>query len=194
MPFAIAPVWFPVVASLPHPPPSATIPPSIPSLRSSKSPRRRIVVPHHRRRIEIPDLAASYTSAIQYLHLCLCDQRTVLASVDRRLQRRVRIPGETIADSTTELHRELRRGDVVELSLAFDMGDVLIGGKQSSAMINHAIEVSGLVNQECKFVVQKYGSSIMDIILKELQPDNICGQLGVCAAHGARLVLVFIDS
>ncbi|KAL1567757.1 AP4A phosphorylase [Salvia divinorum] len=91
----------------------------------------------------------------------------------------------------------------------FDMGDVLIGGKQSGycsqgcsaiadsgtsllagpttviAMINHAIGVSGVVNQECKSVVQKYGSSIMDLLLKELQPANICGQLGVCEAHGA---------
>ncbi|KAG6386896.1 hypothetical protein SASPL_152073 [Salvia splendens] len=83
----------------------------------------------------------------------------------------------------------------------FDMGDVVIGGKQSGmshltfklyffnfsviAMINHAIGVSGVVNQGCKSLVQKYGSSIMDLLLKELQPENICGQLGVCEAHGA---------
>ncbi|XP_042037579.1 aspartic proteinase A1-like [Salvia splendens] len=100
----------------------------------------------------------------------------------------------------------------------FDMGDVVIGGKQSGycaqgcsaiadsgtsllagptsviAMINHAIGVSGVVNQGCKSLVQKYGSSIMDLLLKELQPENICGQLGVCEAHGARSVSEGIES
>lgn len=35
-------------------------------------------------------------------------------------------------------------------------------------MINHAIGVSGVVNQGCKSVVKKYGSSIMDLLLKEV--------------------------
>ncbi|XP_057794991.1 aspartic proteinase A1-like [Salvia miltiorrhiza] len=91
----------------------------------------------------------------------------------------------------------------------FDMGDVLIGGKKSGycnggcsaiadsgtsllagpttviAMINHAIGASGVVSQECKSVVEKYGSSMMDLLLKEVEPEKICGQVGVCGVDGA---------
>lgn len=90
----------------------------------------------------------------------------------------------------------------------FDMGEVLIGGKKSGycnggcsaiadsgtsllagpsaviAMINHAIGASGVVSQECKSVVEKYGTSIMDLLLKEVQPDKICAQVGACAVQG----------
>lgn len=57
-------------------------------------------------------------------------------------------------------------------------------------MINHAIGASGVVSQECKSVVEKYGTSIMDLLLKEVQPDKICAQVGACAVQGPRLVLL----
>lgn len=59
-------------------------------------------------------------------------------------------------------------------------------------MINHAIGATGVVSEECKSVVEKYGTSIMDLLLKEVQPDKICAQVGVCAVketQGPRLVL-----
>lgn len=35
-------------------------------------------------------------------------------------------------------------------------------------MINHAIGASGVVNQQCKSVVEKYGGSMMDLLSKEV--------------------------
>ncbi|KAH6824655.1 aspartic proteinase A1 [Perilla frutescens var. hirtella] len=92
----------------------------------------------------------------------------------------------------------------------FDMGDVLIGGKTSGycsggcsaiadsgtsllagpsaviAMINQAIGASGVVSQQCKSVVHKFGSSMIDLLLKEVHPEKICAQVGVCAVDGTR--------
>ncbi|KZV16144.1 aspartic protein [Dorcoceras hygrometricum] len=92
----------------------------------------------------------------------------------------------------------------------FDMGDVLIDGKESGycrggcsaiadsgtsllagpttviTMINHAIGASGVVSQECKAVVDQYGATIMDMLLAEAQPKKICSRIGLCTFDGTR--------
>ncbi|KAL6573831.1 hypothetical protein OROHE_001373 [Orobanche hederae] len=100
----------------------------------------------------------------------------------------------------------------------FDMGDVLIDGKESGycsggcsaiadsgtsllagpttvvAMINHAIGATGVVSQECKAVVEQYGQNIMDLLLAEAQPKKICSQVGLCTFDGTRGVSAGIKS
>ncbi|KAG6425699.1 hypothetical protein SASPL_116145 [Salvia splendens] len=72
----------------------------------------------------------------------------------------------------------------------FDMGDVLISGKQSSGIT----EVTFLVFDALHLFPISDVALNHGLVCLRLQPDNIYGQLGVCATHGARLVLVFIDS
>ncbi|KAL0442956.1 UNVERIFIED_CONTAM: Aspartic proteinase [Sesamum latifolium] len=101
---------------------------------------------------------------------------------------------------------------------AFDMGDVLIDGKESGycsggcsaiadsgtsliagpttvvAMINHAIGASGVVSQQCRAVVEQYGQTIMDLLLAEAQPKKICSQVGLCTFDGTHGVSAGIQS
>ncbi|KAL2607564.1 hypothetical protein R1flu_026137 [Riccia fluitans] len=87
----------------------------------------------------------------------------------------------------------------------FNMGDVLIGGKSTGfckggcaaiadsgtsllagpsvivAEINQAIGASGIVSQECKMGVEKYGDLITDLLLQNMDPSKICAQVGVCS-------------
>ncbi|KZV37187.1 aspartic protein [Dorcoceras hygrometricum] len=100
----------------------------------------------------------------------------------------------------------------------FDMGDVLIDGKDSGycgggcsaiadsgtsllagpttvvTMINHAIGATGVVSQECKAVVEQYGQTIMDLLLSEAQPKKICSQVGLCTFDGSHGVSAGIES
>ncbi|EYU33885.1 hypothetical protein ABFS82_08G151200 [Erythranthe guttata] len=100
----------------------------------------------------------------------------------------------------------------------FEMGDVLIDGKESGycsggcsaiadsgtsllagpttviTMINHAIGASGVVSKECKSVVDKYGQTIMDLLLAEAKPKKICSQIGLCTFDGTRGVSGAIES
>ncbi|XP_047970190.1 fruit protein pKIWI502-like [Salvia hispanica] len=73
-----------------------------------------------------PELAASYTSPGQYLHLRLRDRRTVLAISSppsiAASSGVFEFLVKPIAGSTAELLCELRRGDVVELSQAVGGG------------------------------------------------------------------------
>ncbi|KAL3614979.1 hypothetical protein CASFOL_040640 [Castilleja foliolosa] len=100
----------------------------------------------------------------------------------------------------------------------FDMGDVLIGGKKSGfckggcsaiadsgtsliagpstvvAMINQAIGAGGVVNQECKSVVNQYGQTIIDLLVAKVKPQKICSQVGLCTFDGTRDVSDVIKS
>ncbi|GFQ01139.1 aspartic proteinase [Phtheirospermum japonicum] len=100
----------------------------------------------------------------------------------------------------------------------FDMGDVLIGGKKSGfckggcsaiadsgtsliagpssvvAMINQAIGAAGVVNQECKSVVDQYGQTIIDLLVAKVKPQKICSQVGLCTLAGTRGVSGGIES
>ncbi|KAL5773268.1 hypothetical protein ACOSQ2_013192 [Xanthoceras sorbifolium] len=100
----------------------------------------------------------------------------------------------------------------------FDMGDVLIDGKPTGycaagcsaiadsgtsllagpttviTMINQAIGASGVVSQECKGVVEKYGTTIMDLLINEAHPKKICSQMGLCTFDGSRGVSTGIES
>ncbi|XP_057986458.1 aspartic proteinase isoform X2 [Hevea brasiliensis] len=100
----------------------------------------------------------------------------------------------------------------------FDMGDILIGDKPTGyctgscsaiadsgtsllagpmtvvTMINQAIGATGVVSQECKAVVARYGQTIMDLLLAEAQPKKICSQIGLCTFDGTHGVSIGIQS
>ncbi|CAH9082277.1 unnamed protein product [Cuscuta europaea] len=100
----------------------------------------------------------------------------------------------------------------------FEMGDVLIDGKHTEycgsgcaaiadsgtsliagptpviTLINHAIGASGVVSQECKVLVENYGKSIVDLLLREENPKKICSNIGLCTFDGTRGVSMGIES
>ncbi|KAI9094231.1 hypothetical protein K1719_026813 [Acacia pycnantha] len=100
----------------------------------------------------------------------------------------------------------------------FEMGDVLIGGETTGvcaagcsaiadsgtsllagpttviAQINHAIGAAGLVSQECKALVNQYGKTILDMLIKEALPQQICSQIGFCTSDGTHSVSMGIKS
>ncbi|XP_028797167.1 cyprosin [Neltuma alba] len=100
----------------------------------------------------------------------------------------------------------------------FEMGDVLIGGETTGvcaagcsaiadsgtsllagpttviAQINHAIGAAGLVSQECKTLVNQYGKTIIDMLINEVLPQQICSQIGFCTFDGTHSVSMGIKS
>ncbi|KAL8474301.1 hypothetical protein ACS0TY_030943 [Phlomoides rotata] len=100
----------------------------------------------------------------------------------------------------------------------FDMGEVLIGGETTGycsegcsaiadsgtsllagpttvvTLINHAIGASGIVSQECKSVVSEYGKTILEMLLSEAEPHQICSKIGLCSSDGTRDVSMIIES
>ncbi|KAG0502501.1 hypothetical protein HPP92_002573 [Vanilla planifolia] len=100
----------------------------------------------------------------------------------------------------------------------FDMGDVRIGGKKTGfcsggcmaiadsgtsliagptgivAEINLKIGASGIVSQQCKAVVSKYGEKIVSSLLDKGKPEEVCSQIGLCVLDGSRKVSLGIES
>lgn len=100
----------------------------------------------------------------------------------------------------------------------FDMGDVLVDGQSTgfcsggcSAIadsgtsliagptsviteINQKIGAAGVVSQECKTVVAQYGQQILDMLVAQTKPAQICSQVGLCALDGTKGVSMGIKS
>ncbi|KAK7303330.1 hypothetical protein RJT34_14233 [Clitoria ternatea] len=100
----------------------------------------------------------------------------------------------------------------------FDMGDVLIGGKPTGycandcsaiadsgtslltgpttvvTLINDAIGANGVVSKECRSVVEKYGQTILALLMAEAKPKKICSQIGLCTFDGTQGVSAGIES
>ncbi|KAI4322522.1 hypothetical protein L6164_022208 [Bauhinia variegata] len=100
----------------------------------------------------------------------------------------------------------------------FEMGDFLVGGETTGfcaagcsaiadsgtsllagpttviAQINHAIGAAGIVSQQCKAVVAQYGKTILDMLINEALPQQICSQIGLCTYDRTRGVSVGIES
>ncbi|XP_074340253.1 aspartic proteinase-like isoform X4 [Apium graveolens] len=71
-------------------------------------------------------------------------------------------------------------------SVIADSGTFFLAGPMAViTMINHAIGAVGVVNQECKTVVDQYGQKIMDLLLTEI---------GLCTFDGTRGVSSGIES
>ncbi|KAG6511228.1 aspartic proteinase oryzasin-1-like [Zingiber officinale] len=100
----------------------------------------------------------------------------------------------------------------------FEMGDVLVDGESTGfcaggcaaiadsgtslitgpttviAEINHKIGASGVISQECKAVVAEYGQQILDMLIAQTEPAQICSRIGLCTFDGTRGVGAGIES
>ncbi|EPS69682.1 hypothetical protein M569_05082 [Genlisea aurea] len=89
----------------------------------------------------------------------------------------------------------------------FDMGDVIVDGKESGyctdgcsaiadsgtsllagpsdviALINKAI---GVVNAECESTISQHGETILDFLLAEVKPEEICWRIKLCSSEGVQ--------
>ncbi|KAJ7558159.1 hypothetical protein O6H91_04G027100 [Diphasiastrum complanatum] len=94
------------------------------------------------------------------------------------------------------------------------MGDVLIAGKSTGfcaggcaaivdsgtsllagppgiiAEINQAIGANGVVSEQCKVVVAQYGDQIVELLLAQVTPDQVCSQIGVCNSNSPKIASV----
>ncbi|OVA03402.1 Peptidase A1 [Macleaya cordata] len=64
-----------------------------------------------------------------------------------------------------------------------DSGTSLLAGPANIiAEINHAIgaSASGPISQECKAIVSQFGEVIINFFMGEIQPNTICGLIGMC--------------
>ncbi|XP_061350629.1 aspartic proteinase A1-like [Gastrolobium bilobum] len=76
-----------------------------------------------------------------------------------------------------------------------DSGTSLLAGPTAViAQINHAIGADGIVSQECKAVVAQYGKTILDKLINEALPQQICSQIGLCTFDGTQGVSMGIQS
>jgi phytepsin len=76
-----------------------------------------------------------------------------------------------------------------------DSGTSLIAGPTSIITeINQKIGGAGVVSQECKTVVSQYGQQILDMLLAQTKPVQICSQVGLCTFDGTKGVSMGIKS
>ncbi|KHN44864.1 Cyprosin [Glycine soja] len=76
-----------------------------------------------------------------------------------------------------------------------DSGTSLLAGPTGViAQINHAIGAVGIVSQECKALVAQYGKTILDKLINEALPQQICSQIGLCTFDGTQGVSIGIQS
>ncbi|GAQ92506.1 hypothetical protein KFL_010330030 [Klebsormidium nitens] len=62
-----------------------------------------------------------------------------------------------------------------------DTGTSLLAGPSAVvAEINQAIGAKGVVSEECRTLVEEYGSAIIDLLEQQVDPAKICALLGVC--------------
>ncbi|TKY48729.1 Aspartic proteinase A1 [Spatholobus suberectus] len=80
-------------------------------------------------------------------------------------------------------------------SAIVDSGTSLLAGPTAViAQINHAIGAAGVVSQECKAVVAQYGKTILDKLINEALPQQICSQIGLCTFDSTQDVSMGIQS
>ncbi|KAJ4749404.1 Saposin-like aspartyl protease family protein [Rhynchospora pubera] len=96
----------------------------------------------------------------------------------------------------------------------FDMGDVLIGKNSTGycskgckaiadsgtslltgptaivAEINEQIGGTGVVSQECKMVVSQYGPEIIELLIAETSPSEVCSQIGLCSGYATENAII----
>lgn len=66
-----------------------------------------------------------------------------------------------------------------------DSGTSLLTGPTTIVtQVNHAIGATGVVSTECKMLVSEYGDMIWDLLVKGVQPDRVCSQIGLCLFNG----------
>ncbi|CAN1232536.1 Aspartic proteinase A1, partial [Linum perenne] len=76
-----------------------------------------------------------------------------------------------------------------------DSGTSLLAGPTTViTQINHAIGATGIVSQECKSVVSVYGRTILELLLADVLPHQVCSQIGLCFMNGNHSVSMDIKS
>ncbi|CAN0914458.1 Aspartic proteinase A1 [Linum grandiflorum] len=76
-----------------------------------------------------------------------------------------------------------------------DSGTSMLAGPTTViAEINQAIGATGIVSQECKSVVSLYGRTILELLLADVLPHEICSQIGICIVNGNHSVSMEIKS
>ncbi|TXG55390.1 hypothetical protein EZV62_020646 [Acer yangbiense] len=76
-----------------------------------------------------------------------------------------------------------------------DSGTSLLAGPTTViTQINHAIGAAGVISQECKTMVEQYGKTILEMLIAQTQPQQICSQVGLCTFDGTRGVSMGIES
>ncbi|KAJ1689707.1 hypothetical protein LUZ63_013862 [Rhynchospora breviuscula] len=76
-----------------------------------------------------------------------------------------------------------------------DSGTSLIAGPTSVITeINQKIGAAGVVSQECKTVVSQYGQQILDMLIAQTKPAQICSQVSLCTFDGTKGVSMGIKS
>ncbi|KAF7836864.1 cyprosin-like isoform X1 [Senna tora] len=76
-----------------------------------------------------------------------------------------------------------------------DSGTSLIAGPTTVVtQINHAIGASGFVSFECKNVLHNYGNMLWEFITSGLQPEIICGEIGLCSYNNRSHITDVIET
>jgi phytepsin len=81
-----------------------------------------------------------------------------------------------------------------------DTGTSLIAGPSKIvAEINAKIGATGILSQECIVLINQYGPAIIEGLVKKLDPNTICTEIGICQNNGVgcticREAIGFIDN
>ncbi|KAI7752075.1 hypothetical protein M8C21_003757 [Ambrosia artemisiifolia] len=76
-----------------------------------------------------------------------------------------------------------------------DSGTSLLAGPTAIInQINQAIGATGIVNQQCMTFVNRFGKTIIEMLLTETQPEKICSRMKLCSFDGSHDTSMLIES
>uniref|UniRef100_A0A7C8ZHP7 Peptidase A1 domain-containing protein n=1 Tax=Opuntia streptacantha TaxID=393608 RepID=A0A7C8ZHP7_OPUST len=76
-----------------------------------------------------------------------------------------------------------------------DSGTSLLAGPTHVITeINHAIGARGVLSNECKDIVSRYGEMIWDLLVAGFRPGKVCSQIGLCFLNEAEYVSAGIET